>query len=436
MTLPTEWKEAKLGDLLDVVSGFAFKSDEYQSRGHFLVRIGNVQDGEVNLCNPKFVSLSAATKRFELSAGDILTSLTGNIGRVAKIESSHLPAALNQRVAKLQPAASLADVGYLYRFLSSVSFRDSLCSHGQGAAQQNVSPKVIEGITIPLPPEAEQQRIVEKVDALAARLARARVELDRVSVLASRIRNVAATAAFTAAPHSSATLANVLTEVRYGTAQKCGYEGQLPVLRIPNVKSGAIDLQDLKYADFDDRERAKLALELGDVLVIRSNGSVDLVGRAAVVDDRAVGMLYAGYLIRLRPDLSQVRPEYLNHFLSAPSTRAIIEAAARSTSGVNNVNAQQLQNLRMPLPTLREQTAVIEQLDKAFARANRLEAEAARARALLDRLESAILAKAFRGELVPQDPNDEPASVLLDRIRAERAAAPKSKRGRRAAADA
>ena len=90
----------------------------------------------------------------------------------------------------------------------------------------------------------------------------------------------------------------------------------------------------------------------------------------------------------------------------------------------------------MPLPTLREQTAVIEQLDKAFARANRLEAEAARARALLDRLESAILAKAFRGELVPQDPNDEPASVLLDRIRAERAAAPKSKRGRRAAAEA
>jgi hypothetical protein len=72
----------------------------------------------------------------------------------------------------------------------------------------------------------------------------------------------------------------------------------------------------------------------------------------------------------------------------------------------------------------------------AFARADRLEAEAARARALLDRLEAAILAKAFRGELVPQDPNDEPASVLLDRIRAQRAAAPKPKRGRRASSAA
>ena len=71
-------------------------------------------------------------------------------------------------------------------------------------------------------------------------------------------------------------------------------------------------------------------------------------------------------------------------------------------------------------------------LDIAFARADRLEAEAARARALLDRLESALLAKAYRGELVLQDPNDEPAQVLLDRIRTQRAAAPQTKRGRKA----
>jgi len=78
----------------------------------------------------------------------------------------------------------------------------------------------------------------------------------------------------------------------------------------------------------------------------------------------------------------------------------------------------------------------VDRIEATFARTHCLEAEAARARALLDRLESAILAKAFRGELVLQDPNDEPASVLLDRIRAERAAAPRPKRGRRAAADA
>ena len=94
----------------------------------------------------------------------------------------------------------------------------------------------------------------------------------------------------------------------------------------------------------------------------------------------------------------------------------------------------QVNLMAMPFPkvSLNVQDAKLGRLLQVFARADRLEAEAARARALLDRLEASLLARAFRGELVPQDPNDEPASVLLDRIRAERAAAPKPKRGRRA----
>ena len=80
-----------------------------------------------------------------------------------------------------------------------------------------------------------------------------------------------------------------------------------------------------------------------------------------------------------------------------------------------------------PLPPETEQTAIVERLNIAFARADRLKVESARARALLDRLESAILAKALKGELVPQDPNDEPASILLNRIRAQRASAANAK---------
>jgi type I restriction enzyme S subunit len=100
---------------------------------------------------------------------------------------------------------------------------------------------------------------------------------------------------------------------------------------------------------------------------------------------------------------------------------------------VNNINAEQLKKLMLPLPTLNDQSLAVSILDAAFARADRLEAEAARGRELLDRLETAIFAKAFRGELIPQDPNDEPASVLLDRIQAQRASAPelKPRSGRR-----
>lgn len=228
-------------------------------------------------------------------------------------------------------------------------------------------------------------------------------------------------------------LGDVVEDVRYGTAQKCDYNlGATPVLRIPNVQRGRIDLSDVKSADFGPKEIAKLALRCGDVLVIRSNGSLDLVGKSAVVDREAETMLYAGYLIRLRPSATKINSHFLHHFLQSPTARASIASGARSTSGVNNVNAQQLQALQVPVRTLAEQEEIVDHINTAFARADRLETEAARARALIDRLESKILAKAFRGQLVQQDPADEPASVLLDRIRAERAAAPKTKRGRRA----
>jgi type I restriction enzyme, S subunit len=94
----------------------------------------------------------------------------------------------------------------------------------------------------------------------------------------------------------------------------------------------------------------------------------------------------------------------------------------------------QCRNFILPVPPIDEQFEIIQKIETAFARADRLEAEAARGRALLDRLESSILTKAFKGELVSQDPNDEPASVLLERIRAQRASAPKAKRGRSTAA--
>lgn len=91
---------------------------------------------------------------------------------------------------------------------------------------------------------------------------------------------------------------------------------------------------------------------------------------------------------------------------------------------------------KMPvnLPPLEEQTEIVRRVEQLFAFADQLEAKVATAQARIDRLTQSILAKAFRGELVPQDPNDEPASVLLERIQAQRAAAPKARRGRKATA--
>ena len=210
-------------------------------------------------------------------------------------------------------------------------------------------------------------------------------------------------------------------------AEGAYHAGAVGVLRIPNVQLGEISVDDLKSADFTNDELKKLRLEEGDILIIRSNGSLDLVGRSAVVDKAAAGLLFAGYLIRLRLNLDHAAPEFVQLYLRTAETRALVERLAKSTSGVNNINSTQIQQLPISRPDIEEQSEIVRLIHIAFAWIDRLAAETTGARKLIDHLDQAILAKAFRGELVPQDPNDEPASVLLERVKAERATG-KSKR--------
>lgn len=90
------WETKKLGELIEVQNGYAFSSKDYSDSGHFVMRIGNVQNGYVTLSDPKFINLTGNKKldRFALHSGDILVSLTGNVGRVGLIQDEHLPAAL------------------------------------------------------------------------------------------------------------------------------------------------------------------------------------------------------------------------------------------------------------------------------------------------------------------------------------------------------
>jgi type I restriction enzyme S subunit len=159
-----------------------------------------------------------------------------------------------------------------------------------------------------------------------------------------------------------------------------------------------------------------------------------LVGRTALATEADEGFLFAGYLIRLRPRWEKVVPRFLLLVLSSPATRRRVELAARSTSGVNNINSKFLSGLPLFLPSLEEQQVICRRAQDLFTLADQLDGRLNTASKAVYRLTPALLAKAFRGELVLQDPNDEPASVLLERIRAASIAIPAgstpSQRGR------
>jgi type I restriction enzyme S subunit len=223
----------------------------------------------------------------------------------------------------------------------------------------------------------------------------------------------------------------LLTDIRYGTAQKCTHDpSKTPVLRIPNIAGGKIDLSDLKHTDFSEAELKKLRLEIGDILLVRSNGSVSLVGLSAVVTKSAKGCAYAGYLIRLRLKNDIILPDYLNLFLHSPTVRGRIEMQARSTSGVHNINSDEVRAIELRVPSLQQQEEIVNRVDTIFSQIDALENWCATELARSATLRQSILKDAFSGKLVPQDPPDEPATELLKRIQAARAKetkAPKQK---------
>ena len=295
------------------------------------------------------------------------------------------------------------------------------------------------GLQVALPPLPEQRRIVAKIDSLTGKSKRARDHLDHIPRLVEKYKQAVLAAAFRGdltrewrlahglpEPHS-VQLGNVAEGFNYGSAAKSVKEGRVPVLRMGNIQNGKLDWADLVFTN-DAVEISKYRLVPGDVLFNRTN-SPALVGKTALYDSDRVA-IYAGYLIKVRckPELL---PTFLTYCLNSPMGRAYSWAVKSDGVSQSNINAKKLAAFSFDLPSPQEQAEIVRRIETAFIWIDRLASEATSARRLIDRLDQTVLARAFRGELVPQDPTDEPASALLDRIRAERGAAPKAKRGRK-----
>ena len=225
-----------------------------------------------------------------------------------------------------------------------------------------------------------------------------------------------------------ATLEQLSWDSGYGTSVKCDYEfSGTPILRIPNIKNGIIDLKDLKFS-IDSAVNDCEPLDCGDFLIIRTNGSKDLIGRAALVTkDFSNSHFFASYLIRFRISISNILPIWLNSVWDAPDIRSWIEHQAATTAGQNNISMGKLNKLVLPLPPLAEQNRIVSEIERRFSVIDQIEKIIDQSLIQAEKLRQSILKKAFEGKLVLQDPNDEPASVLLEKIKQERAKQEKSR---------
>ena len=201
-----------------------------------------------------------------------------------------------------------------------------------------------------------------------------------------------------------------------------------PYLRAANVTWDGLDLSDVKRMDFTPREQETYRLRRGDILLAEASGSADEVGKPAIWDEQIDGCCFQNTLIRVRV-FSEVVPYLYYHLLSDARTGAL-GRAARGV-GIHHLGAQRTESWMVALPPLAEQHRIVTEVERRLSVIHQADATVEANLTRAERLRQSILKQAFSGKLVPQDPNDESASELLKRIRAEREASEAASKSQR-----
>jgi type I restriction enzyme S subunit len=393
------WQTKTLADLVEVQNGYAFSSKDYSESGHFLMRIGNVQNGYISTADPKFIKLPAdgSLQRFVLSEDDILVSLTGNVGRVGVIQESHLPAALNQRVARISIRKdSPATRELLLLFLCSDWFREELIGAGHGAAQQNVSTKDLVEIEIPIPPLAEQHRIVGLLDEAFEGLATAKANAEKNLQNARALFESHLQSVFTQrGPGWVEKPLGEVCVVKDGTHDSPKYVADgIPFVTQKNIREDGLSFEKTKFisqVDHDDFYRRSNAAH-GDILISMIGANR---GMACIVDDERTFSIKNVGLVKQNPSINQ---EFLLYFLKSPQAASFVKGASKG-GAQEFVGLTELRRFPVPLPSLELQNAFAETFQSLRAETQRLARLYESKLTALAALKKSLLHQAFTGQL-------------------------------------
>jgi type I restriction enzyme S subunit len=391
--MPADWKNKKLGELLDVQNGFAFDSEFFSdSNGVPLIRIRDLKNG-----TSASVRYSGKyDNKFLVQNSDLLIGMDGEFRCYSWSGGEAL---LNQRVCRLINFGEEIEPEFIRFGINS--HLKKIENTTPFVTVKHLSAKKIKEIDFSYPDRIEQRRIVARIKECMGRV-------DEIGCLRDEARCEARDIEF-ACFHdvliegiqqkgwSVRTLGDVAKSFRYGTSAKAHTKAKgLPVLRMGNLQGGYLDLSDLKYLDLTDGEAARFKLNVGDVLINRTN-SLELVGKAATFDMEEGNWVYASYLVRVDVDREHVLPEFVTAVINSRMGREYVLKTARRAIGMVNLNAKEMAKFPMPLPPLSEQEIVVAQLRTARTLAEEL-------RAALDEpdigfLRQAVLQIAFAGDL-------------------------------------
>ena len=429
---PKGWAITHLSNVSVANSGVGFpKKHQGIVDGDIPVyKVGDVsksfQKNEICMKTSEFYVTEDVKKEMKGKIFPVGSTLFAKIGEALRLERRVILG--KEGLADNNVMAVTCDLNEMNRFVYQYLRTVKLAEFSRSSTVPSIRKGDVELLNLPLPPLPEQKRIVEKLDSLLAQVDTIQQRLNNLPDIIKRFRQSVLAAAVSGklteqwrdssdiAQWKQVKLGDVGKGFNYGSSTKSEKEGRVPVLRMGNIQSGKLDWEKLVYTS-DPDEIKKYKLNKYDVVFNRTN-SPELVGKTAIYLGEKES-IFAGYLIRVQGS-ERLDALFLNFLLNSPKARAYCREVKTDGVSQSNINAQKLKALEFNLPPMTEQTEIVRLVEQYFALADTLEKNLANAKQRVDNLTQSILAKAFRGELVPQDPNDEPADKLLARIKAAR----------------
>lgn len=464
--LPKGWALATVNDLIGpqglFVDGDWVESKDQDPGGEVrLTQLADVGEGQWRNRSDRYLTAPTADRLgcSYLEIDDVLVArMPDPLGRACLFPGDRRPCVTVVDVAIVRPGPDSVRPRWLMWAMNSPAIRAAIEAQQAGTTRKRISRKNLGQIELQIPPLSEQQRIVTATEEAFSKLDAGEAGLRTVRQLLERMRDAILTAAVTGRlvpqdptdtpaaklladlgvqPVEGADLpsgwalaraVDLLAEPLANGRSVRSQTGGFSVLRLTCLKEGTVDRRETKEGEWTAEVAAPYLIRKGDFLVSRGNGSLALVGRGGLVVDDDPPVAYPDTLIRMRLAPTTLEPRLLAIWWNSAIVRRQLEGAARTTAGIYKVNQSMIESVMLPIPAWEEQARLASEIERQLSFVEACERAVDVGLARSAGLRRSVLKAAFEGRLVPQDPSDEPATVLLERIRAERAAKPVAKR--------
>jgi type I restriction enzyme S subunit len=433
--IPSSWIWAELGDVLSSIeAGKSFKCEERPPNETEvgIVKVSAVTWGTFDADASKTcLSSEHVDPKLFIQPGDFLFSRANTIqlvGACVIVEEVSRRLMLSDKILRLRFQA--VEPRWLLHVLRTSWGRAEIerLATGNQESMRNIGQDRIRALRVPLPPLAEQRRIVAEIENQFKRLD---AGTDKLIQATSNIERLAdAAVEFEMRPEFIRRPMGDVCDVQGGIQKqptRRPASNAHPFLRVANVFRNRLVLDDIHKVELFPGELERLRLIKGDLLIVEGNGSPSQIGRMALWDGSIDPCVHQNHIIRARTS-GEVLPAFVAAYWNSPKGRRAVGAIASSTSGLYTLSVSKINSIPIPVPPIAVQHTIVERIQRAISYTDRVAEDCQSLVASAARLRQAILKKAFEGNLVPQDPNDEPASVLLERVRAARLKAPEPRK--------